>query len=165
MFPSVAKKNTMDELVTEEAPKRVMSNDTTRYNGSTNAAQSTYLAEDIELKGSLSFTSKLEFNGRFEGEIHAEGPLLIGEKALVKGNIQSTASVVVCGKVKGNISAKERVELKEMAQVYGDISSSKVVIREGAIFVGRADTLEGEAPSDQFSNFFSRLTETKKKGD
>ncbi|MFZ5806099.1 MAG: bactofilin family protein [Verrucomicrobiota bacterium] len=120
---------------------------------------STVFSEDTELRGSLSFTTKLEFNGRFEGDLQANGPLIIGEKAVIKADIQATSSVVIYGKVKGNISAKEKIELGPKAHLYGDVRCPKFMISEGAIFIGRADTLDGTAkPSDEFSNLFKRLT-------
>ena len=123
-----------------------------------NQPQTSYFSEDTELKGSLSFTTKLEFHGRFEGEFFANGPLVIGEKAVVKADINATSSVVIYGKVKGNISAKEKVELGPKAHLYGDVHSPKFMISEGAVFIGRADTLEGDAkPAEDFINLFKRL--------
>lgn len=120
--------------------------------------QSTVFSEDTELRGALSFTTKMEFNGRFEGDVAASGPLIMGEKAVVKADIQSTSSVVIYGKVKGNITAKDKVELGPKAHLYGDVHSPKFMISEGAIFIGRADTLDGGAkPSDEFNNLFKRL--------
>lgn len=134
-----------------EAPSR------TSYISNGSSSQGTVFAEDTELKGSLSFTSRLEFNGRFEGELMAEAPLIIGETALIKGDVISSSSVTVLGKVKGNITAKDRVELKEKAHLYGDVRSPKLCIREGAIFVGRSDSLDGSNPSGDFDNLFDRL--------
>ncbi len=122
----------------------------------------TIFSEDAELKGSLSFTSKLELNGRFEGEIIAEGPLIVGEKAIVKADITATSSVVIYGKVKGNINAKQQVELKEMGHLYGDVRAPKFLIADGAVFVGRSDTLEGKAPANDFENIFTKLSGGKK---
>jgi cytoskeletal protein CcmA (bactofilin family) len=120
--------------------------------------QSTVFSEDTELKGSLSFTTRLEFNGRFEGELLANGPLVIGEKALVRAEINATSSVVIYGKVKGNVVAKEKIELGPKAHLYGDVRSPKFMISEGAVFIGRVDTLEGGAkPSDEFNTLFRRL--------
>ena len=121
-------------------------------------SQSAIFSEDTELKGSLSFGTKLEFNGRFEGEIFANGPLVIGEKAIIKADINAAASVIIYGKVKGNIVAKDRIELGPKAHLYGDVRSPKFMISEGAVFSGKADTLDGASKStDAFSNLFKRL--------
>lgn len=115
------------------------------------------LSEDVECKGTLTFSSEMEFNGRFEGEIHADGPLTVGEKAVLKAQINSKSSVVVKGKLQGNITAKDRVEIAPSAQVYGDITAPKVTLKEGAVFVGKTNTLENGKASADFTNIFSRL--------
>lgn len=125
----------------------------------TPAADTTIFSEDAELKGTLSFSTRLEFNGRFEGEIYAEGPLVIGEKAVVKGDIHASSGVTIFGKVKGNIITKERLELKERSHVVGDIKAQRLAIAEGATFVGKSETLESDqAEAQDFVNIFTRLT-------
>ncbi|MDR2462637.1 MAG: polymer-forming cytoskeletal protein [Verrucomicrobiales bacterium] len=120
------------------------------------------LSEDVEFKGVLSFTSQLEINGRFEGEIQAAGPLLIGESAIVKATIKSESNVIIRGKVQGNIHAKDKVEVVGNAQLYGDVSAPKFSLSESAVFVGKSDTLGGKAPMSDFSSIFSRLDKTAK---
>lgn len=117
----------------------------------------TVFSNDAELKGTLSFATKLEFNGRFEGEMHAEGPLVIGEKAVIKGHIHSSAPVVIYGKMKGNIITTDRIELKDQAQLYGDVKAARLIVAEGATFVGRSDTPEGNKPEADFGNIFTRI--------
>jgi cytoskeletal protein CcmA (bactofilin family) len=164
MFSSVTKKpndvrkSDVDVVDTSSPMSSIKPNSTSSMNKPFGNQGMTVFSDDAELKGSLSFSSKMEFNGRFEGEIIAEGPLVIGEKALIKGDIVASSSVVIMGKVKGNISAKQQVELKEMGHLYGDVRAPKFLISEGAVFVGRSDTLDGKGPADDFNNMFNRLT-------
>jgi cytoskeletal protein CcmA (bactofilin family) len=120
------------------------------------------ISEDVEFKGIISFASQLEINGRFEGEILAAGPLIIGETAVVKAAIKSESSVVVRGKVQGNIQAKEKVEVIGSAQLYGDVSAPKFSLAETAVFVGKSDTLGGKPPVNDFANIFARLDKSAK---
>lgn len=115
------------------------------------------ISEDVEFKGTLCFSSSLELHGRFEGEIFAEGPLVIGESAIVKANIKAQSSVTVRGKLQGNIEAKDKVEIAARAQVYGDVVAPKFSLTEGAVFVGTSRTTEKAAPPSEFANLFSRL--------
>lgn len=126
------------------------------------STSTTVFSEDAELKGQLCFTTKLEFNGRFEGEIQADGPLIVGEKALIKGDIHAAQSVIVIGKVKGNITSKDQVELK--GHLYGDVKAKSFIISQGATFVGRSETLDGKSAGDEFNNIFTRLDSGKKSG-
>jgi cytoskeletal protein CcmA (bactofilin family) len=115
------------------------------------------LSEDVEFKGTLCFSSGLELNGRFEGEILAEGPLVIGESAVVKANIKAQSTVVIRGKLQGNIEAKDKVEIAARAQVYGDVIAPRFSLTEGAVFVGSSRTSEKSAPPAEFTNLFTRL--------
>lgn len=115
------------------------------------------LSEDVELTGTLGFTSRLELNGRFEGELIAGGPLVIGETAVVKAQIHSSSSVLILGKFKGNIVAKEKVEVGRQAVLFGDVKTPSFSLAAGAVFVGSADTLEGKKMPADFEQIFKTL--------
>ena len=93
------------------------------------------LSADIEIKGSIKFTTDLTIDGKVEGEIHSEGTLTLGENADVRGEIK-TKSVTVYGKVHGNITVLEKCVLKSRAQLIGDLKAARLIIEEGATFVG-----------------------------
>jgi cytoskeletal protein CcmA (bactofilin family) len=106
------------------------------------------LSADVEIKGSVKFTSDLIVDGRIEGEIISDGNLTVGENARLRTEIK-TSAVIVYGKVHGNITAVDRVELKSTAEVVGDIKSKTLVMEAGAIFVGKSTigTPSGSAPA------------------
>jgi cytoskeletal protein CcmA (bactofilin family) len=103
-----------------------------------NTASRNALSTDVEIKGNLKFTGELTFAGKLDGEIQSEGALNLGDEAIVRGNI-NVNSVVVRGKITGNASAKEKIEIKSKAELFGDIRASKLVIEEGATFVGKCE--------------------------
>jgi len=43
------------------------------------------------------------------------------------------------GGVQGNIDAAERVELKATAQLIGDLRAGRIIIEDGATFVGKSE--------------------------
>src|SRR5688572_927232 len=96
------------------------------------------LSADVEIKGSIKFQSELTIDGKVEGEISSNGVLTVGENAEIKGEIK-TKSVTVLGKVHGNITVEERCELKAHAVLYGDLKATRLVIEEGATFVGKSE--------------------------
>jgi len=110
-----------------------------------------HLSSDVEIKGSIKFQNELTIDGKVEGEITSPGVLVIGENSEVKGEIR-TKSVTVHGKVQGNITVEERCELKGHAQLIGDLKAARLVIEEGATFVGKSEvspnraSLKPEAP-------------------
>lgn len=95
------------------------------------------LSADVEIKGTVKFTSDLVVDGKIEGEIASSGNLTVGENARLKAEIR-TGTVVVYGKVHGNITATSHVELKASAEVLGDIKAATLSIEAGAIFVGKS---------------------------
>jgi cytoskeletal protein CcmA (bactofilin family) len=96
------------------------------------------LAADVEIKGSIKFTNELIIDGKVEGEINSSGVLTVGENAEIRGEIK-TKSVTVLGKVHGNITVDERCELKSRAVLMGDLKAARLVIEEGATFVGKSE--------------------------
>ena len=97
-----------------------------------------HLSADVEIKGSIKFQNELTIDGKVEGEITSTGVLVIGENSEVRGEIH-TKSVTVHGKVQGNITVEERCELKGRAQLIGDLKAARLVIEEGATFVGKSE--------------------------
>ena len=96
------------------------------------------LSADVEIKGSIKFQNELIIDGKVEGEITSTGILTVGENAEIRGEIK-TKSVTVLGKVHGNITVDERCELKGRAVLQGDLKAARLVIEDGATFVGKSE--------------------------
>jgi cytoskeletal protein CcmA (bactofilin family) len=97
------------------------------------------LSKDVEIKGSIKFGNEFVFDGNIEGEItSADGILTVGENADVRGEVKSK-TVIVKGKVHGNITVQERCELHARSQLIGDLKAARLVIEEGATFVGKSE--------------------------
>ena len=108
------------------------------------SATKNHLSADVEIKGSIKFQNELTIDGKVEGEITSPGVLVIGENSEVRGEIK-TKSVTVHGKVQGNITVEERCELKGRAQLIGDLKAARLVIEEGATFVGKSEVSPNRA--------------------
>ena len=100
------------------------------------------LSSDVEIKGSIKFQKELLIDGKVEGEIHSDGVLTIGENADIRGEIK-TKSITVYGKVQGNITVGERCELKSRCTLQGDLKAARLVIEEGATFIGKSEVTSG----------------------
>lgn len=96
------------------------------------------LSSDVEIKGSIKFQKELLIDGKVEGEINSDGVLTIGENADIRGEIK-TKSITVYGKVQGNITVGERCELKSRCTLQGDLKAARLVIEEGATFIGKSE--------------------------
>src|ERR1700756_5412208 len=100
------------------------------------------LSSDVEIKGSIKFQKELLIDGKVEGEINSDGVLTIGENADLRGEIK-TKSITVYGKVQGNITVGERCELKSRCTLQGDLKAARLVIEEGATFIGKSEVTSG----------------------
>jgi len=96
------------------------------------------LASDVEISGTLKFDNELIFDGKLDGEIISEGVLTLGKNAQIKGEVK-TKAVTVHGTVNGNISVSERCELKASSQLNGDLKAMRIIIEEGATFIGKSE--------------------------
>ena len=108
------------------------------------------LSSDVEIKGSIKFQKELLIDGKVEGEINSDGVLTIGENADIRGEIK-TKSITVYGKVQGNITVGERCELKSRCTLQGDLKAARLVIEEGATFIGKSEVTSGKAPASNGS--------------
>ena len=104
------------------------------------------LSSDVEIKGTIKFQKELLIDGRVEGEINSEGVLTIGENADIRGEIK-TKSITVFGKVQGNITVSERCELKSKCTLQGDLKAARLIIEEGATFIGKSEVTSGTSVS------------------
>ncbi|MEI6491791.1 MAG: polymer-forming cytoskeletal protein [Verrucomicrobiota bacterium] len=102
------------------------------------------LANDVEISGTLKFDNELIFDGKLDGEIISEGILTLGKNAQVKGEIK-TKAVTVHGTVDGNITVSERCELKASSQLTGDLKAVRIIIEEGATFIGKSEVTSTKA--------------------
>jgi cytoskeletal protein CcmA (bactofilin family) len=103
-----------------------------------NIAGKNLLSADVEIKGDIKFQNELTIDGKVEGTIISAGVLTVGENAEIRGEIK-TKSVTVLGKVHGNITVEERCELKGRAVLQGDLKAARLVIEDGATFVGKSE--------------------------
>ena len=72
--------------------------------------------------------------------------MTVGENAEIRGEIK-TKSITVYGKVHGNITVTERCELKSKCVLQGDLKAARLVIEEGATFIGKSEVTTGAVPA------------------
>ena len=102
------------------------------------------LANDVEISGTLKFDNELIFDGKLDGEIISEWVLTLGKNAQIKGEVK-TKAVTVHGTVNGNITVSERCELKASSQLTGDLKAVRIIIEEGATFIGKSEVTSTKA--------------------
>jgi cytoskeletal protein CcmA (bactofilin family) len=97
--------------------------------------QTTVIGADTHIKGDMTFDGTARILGSFEGKISAKGDLHVADGATCRAVVEA-GRVTVDGAVEGNVAARDRVELTAKAKMKGDLVASKLLVAEGASFVG-----------------------------
>jgi cytoskeletal protein CcmA (bactofilin family) len=106
-----------------------------------------FLSKDTQFEGKLSFSGEVRVDGRYSGEIMADGVLVVGESAYLEADIRASR-LIISGEVHGNITADKKIEINSQGKVLGNISSPIITIEEGGIFEG-ACKMTGQGTDDE----------------
>jgi cytoskeletal protein CcmA (bactofilin family) len=101
------------------------------------AGPGTIIGGNVILTGTLKDAGDIAIHGKVEGEVTSERSVIVGETAEIKGPI-SGQIVTIAGTVRGSIDAGQKLELLPTGKVYGSISCRELIIRSGALFVGKS---------------------------
>ena len=103
-----------------------------------NTNKSSSVPGDVEINGSITFGGEMIFAGRLTGG-NIKGPTLtVSQGANITGNIDSDTCTLL-GAVKGDVVVTGKCDLRASAVLLGDLTTSRLVMGEGATFVGKAD--------------------------
>jgi len=102
----------------------------------------TIIGINVILKGNLRNKGSIQINGTVEGEVKSDENINIGETAKIKGPVVAK-TIEISGEVKGIIEATEKLEINPTGKITGDISAKSLIIKQGAVFVGKSNMLAG----------------------
>ncbi len=120
--------------------------------------QTTVIGPDTKIKGEMSFDNTAQLLGTFEGKISAKGELKVAKGATCAAEVEA-GKVTIDGTVNGNMVGRDRVQLSSSAQMRGDLVAAKLVVEEGAVFVGHCTV--GPDAAKQAGNKSGSMTESK----
>jgi len=106
-----------------------------------------FLGKNTEFEGKLSFSGTVRIDGRFKGQIMADGTLIVGDDAVIESDVQ-VSHLVICGEVRGNLVAVEKIEIRPPGKVFGNIQAPLVVMDEGVVFDGCCRMKDIKTPDD-----------------
>ena len=99
---------------------------------------STVIGNDVVIKGEITVEKGLRVDGQIEGAVTTKGRVHVGRTGQLSAEINGGA-IFVEGKLKGNMTASERVTLEATSNVSGDLTATKLIVIEGATFVGKVN--------------------------
>lgn len=85
--------------------------------------------------GDLSGAGGFRIDGAVEGDITADGPVVIGEGGTVEGAVRGR-NVVVLGRVRGDVHASGHLEIGPKGKVLGEITVHSFRMHTGGVFRG-----------------------------
>jgi cytoskeletal protein CcmA (bactofilin family) len=95
-----------------------------------------FIGTNSTLSGDIFSKSSLCIEGVVEGNIFADGAVIVGKTAYISGNIEAH-NTSVSGKVKGNIIVRDYARLTSSCIVDGDIHAANFIADEGSVFNGK----------------------------
>ena len=111
----------------------------------------TILTAGCHFSGKLYCKGATRIGGTIDGEIIAEGLLIVEEDAVINAQVKAE-EVVVHGRVEGTLAVQRKIEMCATADVQADIATPSMIVQEGALFNGRTvmkrATVSGEAGRD-----------------
>lgn len=118
-------------------------------NGSGGRTMETYIGPDTKLEGTVAASGSLRIDGHVDGEIQAEGDVVVGESGRVRAGI-TAANVIIAGEVTGRVQASGRLELMATGRLYGDAVMQTLIVEQGGVLEGtcRMDREEQPRPAE-----------------
>lgn len=96
--------------------------------------------------GRLHVSGAIRIEGKFQGDIHTEGDVVIGPTGQAKTDIV-TGKVVVAGTFIGNITASDEVYVAQSGKVLGSITTPKLTLDPGVVHSGNV-TITQDQPDN-----------------
>jgi cytoskeletal protein CcmA (bactofilin family) len=98
------------------------------------------LERGVEIYGSLRAASDLIFDGYLQGDITVGGELTIGKNADVHGRIEA-GSVKLLGRMQGETFVRSICTIFSSGRLIGELRTARLVVEEGASFIGRSQVV------------------------
>lgn len=108
----------------------------------------TILTSGCHFAGKLYCKGATRIGGTIEGEVIAEGLLIVEEDAVINAAVKAE-EIVVHGRMEGNLTVQRKIEMCATADVQADILTPNLLVHEGAIFNGRTTMKRATVASEQ----------------
>jgi cytoskeletal protein CcmA (bactofilin family) len=103
------------------------------------------IGENSSIEGNVQSGGSMRIDGHINGDITAEGDVIIGSSADVLGNIRA-ANIELSGTVEGKIHSDGMLKIHASGVLRGDIEVMSFVIDEGGAFEGMCNINTSDLP-------------------
>ncbi len=99
----------------------------------------TQLGAGTAFEGLLTFRGSARVDGQLEGQVRADGTLILGPTAKVRARVE-VDELILAGHLEGDVVARQRVVLAEGARLIGSVRTPTIRIDDGAVLDGACHT-------------------------
>ncbi len=103
------------------------------------------LTAGSKIIGTIIADSDIRIDGVVDGDLQANGKVVIGEQGKIKGSIVCQNAEIL-GKLDGKIDVKHQLALRASGNIQGDVKTSTLIVEPNAIFNGTCSM--GAAPAE-----------------
>ncbi len=103
----------------------------------------TIVGKETRINGRIEAAGTIRIDGRVDGEIEADGDVVIGEPGRLVASVHAR-NITIAGEIQGNIHAEGRLEIVPTGKLYGDVKVAVLAIEDGAIFKGTCEMIAAE---------------------
>lgn len=100
-----------------------------------NQVDLTIIGADMNITGKLFSTDDIRIDGKFFGELHTKGRVVISKKGYAEGKVEGT-NIIIIGKAYGEFVAKNNFQMSPGGCFKGSVKTRHVNITESADFDG-----------------------------
>lgn len=98
------------------------------------------IGEKSQVNGDIATEGSVFLDGKIEGNLTAQGQVVVSQKAQVTGNIKGQA-VEMYGKCKGNVETKTSLIVYGEASLIGDVVCESLTTTPGCEFQGNVQVV------------------------
>lgn len=110
-----------------------MFSDTKKTKTSAASVQQNRIVQGTKIVGNISSEGGFRIDGEIEGDVKAEGKVVIGTTGKIKGTL-TCANADIEGNFNGKLIVKGILSLKSSAVILGEVVTNKLAVEPGANF-------------------------------
>ena len=121
----------------------------------------TRISQGTSFKGEIQSAYDIRIDGVFEGDIVAEGKVVLGETARVNGTI-SCIDLDLWGTAEGEFTVKGILSLHDKCRMTGNVHTRKLYVELGSTFNGNCAMMEEKGDANPRGKAEEKAVEQKK---
>jgi len=91
-----------------------------------------FLGAGTVYSGKLQFEGAVRIDGKFTGEIHSEGVLIIGKEAVIEGDLY-IGELILAGTFTGKAHIQRRATVHKTGLLRGELHTPSLLVEDGGL--------------------------------